>query len=226
MKYRLFAVILLALSLSSCFKNPTDLEGGPGVVVTEPAAAVMIKPNKIVAEGKHIINNTLVNLDAIRFISDSAKIDTSGTIPYLWLKGECQMSLNPGKPLQPAMLNVALHSVSFRLDSLPLSDVDCRLRNSPARGSGISFLIRKSIVRKDGGGKDFRDTTSQSLNADGSNSILAMARLVDTHTYSPQYRHQYMVEITFHLMVEVDKDKGMGEDEFPIVGKINVPINY
>ena len=226
MKYRLFLLLLLAASLSSCFKNPTDLDGGPGVVITDPAAPVMVKPGKVVVEGRHIINNTVVSLDAARFIADSARIDTSGSIPYLWLRGECQMSLLAGKPLQPGMLNVALHSVSFRLDSLPLSEVDCRLRNSPAKGSGIAFQIRKSIIRKDGVGKDFRDTTAQSLIADGNNSILAMARLVDTYSSSSQYNHQYMIEITFQLVIEVDRDKGSGEDEFPIIGKIKIPINY
>jgi len=226
MKIRLIVVIILAMSLSSCFKSPTEI-GGPVVIVEPTTPPVIIKPGKATAEGKHIINNTLVNLDITRFASDSARIDTSGSVPYIWLKGDCMMSLVNIKPPQPNLLNVALQSISFRLDSLPLSEVDCRLRNSPMKGTGISFQIRRSIIRRDGGGKEFRDTTTQQFTADGSKNLLATARLIDTYSTSAQFPHQYMIEITFHLMIGVDKAKGMDDDdEWPIVGKINVPISY
>jgi len=226
MKIRLIVAIILTLSLSACFKSPTDI-GGPGpVVITDPSKPIMVKPGKVSIEGKHIINNTLVNLEIGRFMSDSVKIDTGGSVPCIWIKGECAMSLINIKPPQPNLLNVAVQSISFRLDSLPLAEVDCRLRNSPAKGSGITFIIRKSTIRKEGGGKEFRDTTSQAISADGNNGILATARLIDTYTSSQQFKHQFLIEISFHLMIEVDKDKGMGEDEYPIVGKLYVPVNY
>ncbi|MBK9247432.1 MAG: hypothetical protein IPM69_04800 [Ignavibacteria bacterium] len=228
MKIRLILIIILTICLSSCFKNPTDIDVPGQVVITDPASPIMVKPGKVSLEGRHIINSTTVKLEVGRFITDSAKLDTNGKTPYIWLKGECAIALIGAKPPQPNLLNVALQNVVFRIDSLPLSEIDSRLRNSPLEGSGMSFLIRKSIIRRDGGGKEFRDTSSQTLATDRGNAILATARLINTFNTSAQHQHQYLIEISFHMMIKID-DKGIDdndEDEYPIVGKLIIPINY
>jgi len=212
---------LVVGSFNSC-KNPTDL-GGNVIETQQPPPPFKVQVLRIEGYGNHIINGQRKTweIEGKRCILDSAKIDTSGKRPYIWLSGQCFTSVSK---LIPKELNAALQNVNFRIDSLPLSENGRDITTNPRSGSGAIFVIKKSIIPQNG--KD-RDTLSVATTLDPNNVTgLVSARFVE-RPFNPAlaFVHQYILEISFSINVELEREK-LVIDLYPINGRISLFINY
>jgi hypothetical protein len=210
---------LIASSLNSC-KNPTDLDG-PVIEKKQPPAPIKVKVARVEGSGIHYLNGMRKTweIEGQRCVFDSAKIDTSGTIPYLWLSGQCYSVLNKAIPKE---LNAVFQSVKFRIDSLALSEIRQDISDNPRIGSGAAFTIKKTIAPQNG--RD-RDTLSVAATADGINGFVTARFIQRQNNPSIPFLHQTAIEIAFSIDVEVEREKQITE-LYPVNGRITIFLNY